>query len=144
MAHLEPRKLDSPFFQLHGLWRIINLRHSFSTCKICRVITSISQRSERMKYNSTCSLYPAWLVVNAQEMLAIMELLSILKSMSVLNTFKMEIWQIKDRSLNPNLASILFFVNNTNQIWMTSCFSRLVHRQHTDAVSVDVVESNYF
>ena len=69
-----------------------------------------------MKYNSTCSLYPAWLVVNAQEMLAIMELLSILKSMSVLNTFKMEIWQIKDRSSNPNLASILFFVNNTNQI----------------------------
>lgn len=39
-----------------------------------------------------------------------------IKSISVLNTFKMELWQIKDRSANPNLASILFSVNNVNLI----------------------------
>ena len=39
-----------------------------------------------------------------------------IKSESVLITFKMKIGQIKDRSLNPNLASILFFVKDINQI----------------------------
>lgn len=68
-----------------------------------------------MKYNSTCSLYPAWLVMNAQRNVGYYGAAVHIKSISVLNTFKM-LWQIKDRSADPNLASILFSVNNVNQI----------------------------
>lgn len=42
-----------------------------------------------------------------------------IKSKSVLITFKMEIWQIKERNSNLNHASMLVFVNDINRIRTT-------------------------
>jgi hypothetical protein len=59
--------------------------------------------------------------------------------MFVLITFKMEIWQIKDRSSNPNLPSIIS-VNDVNRLRMIFYSARQAHRQPTGTVNLDVME----
>lgn len=63
-----------------------------------------------------------------------------IKNTSFLITFKIEIWQREDRSSNPKLASMLFFVNDINRIRTSFYLSRQTHKQAIDTVNLDVLE----
>lgn len=124
-------------FQLCDLGHVIQLRPSFPSCKICG---NHKYLTESWRGEILCMFFVHCIACSECSIKIGYYWDFSIKRMSVLITFKMEIWQTKDRSSSPNLASMLFFVNDINRIRITFYSSWQAHRQPSDTVNLDVVE----